>query len=160
MSLELPTRNDLVPRCCLRIYDDSPFEMLRNPYMLPSMTIMSLSIVPYNSNDGATYSLIVGQCYLKETRTNSLFLSRQTILKYFLKYSFSHLHTFKNYFKKRFITLLRTDTRVIIKQTKIFKPYKHESSFQKMSKYLRAHGKPRMERVLTPSLSIVYPPYP
>ena len=43
MSLELPTRNDLVPRCCL--YDDSPFEMLRYPYMLPSMTID----VPYDS---------------------------------------------------------------------------------------------------------------
>ena len=28
-----------------------------------------------------------------------------------------------------------------------------------MSKYLRARGKPRMERVLTPSLSIIYPPY-
>ena len=51
MSLELPTRNDLVPRCCLRIYDDSPFEMLRYPYMLPSMTITSLSIVPQTSND-------------------------------------------------------------------------------------------------------------
>ena len=50
-SLELPTRNDLVPRCCLRIYDDSPFKMLRYPYMLPSMTITSLSIVPQISND-------------------------------------------------------------------------------------------------------------
>ena len=28
-----------------------------------------------------------------------------------------------------------------------------------MSKYLRAHGKPWIERVLTPSLSIIYPPY-
>ena len=28
-----------------------------------------------------------------------------------------------------------------------------------MRKYLRAHGKPWIERVLTPSLSIIYPPY-
>ena len=28
-----------------------------------------------------------------------------------------------------------------------------------MSKYLRAHGKLWIERVLTPSLSIIYPPY-
>ena len=27
-----------------------------------------------------------------------------------------------------------------------------------MSKYLRVHGKPWIERVLTPSLSIIYPP--
>ena len=39
MSLEFPTRNDLVPRCCLRIYDGNPFELPRYPYMLPSMTI-------------------------------------------------------------------------------------------------------------------------
>ena len=39
LSLELPTRNDLIPRCCLQIYDDGPFEMLRYPYMLPSETI-------------------------------------------------------------------------------------------------------------------------
>ena len=28
-----------------------------------------------------------------------------------------------------------------------------------MSKYQRARGKPQIERVLTPSLSIIYPPY-
>ena len=28
-----------------------------------------------------------------------------------------------------------------------------------MSKYLRAHGKPQIERVLIPSVSIIYPPY-
>ena len=28
-----------------------------------------------------------------------------------------------------------------------------------MSKYLRARGKPQIESVLTPSLSIIYPPY-
>ena len=44
LSLEFPTRNDLVPRCCL--YDDSPFETLRYPYLLPSVTITPLSIVP------------------------------------------------------------------------------------------------------------------
>ena len=42
--------NDLVPRCCL--YDDSPFEMLRYLYMLPSMTITSLSIVPQHPTIG------------------------------------------------------------------------------------------------------------
>ena len=60
LSLELPTRNDLVPRCCLRIYDYSPFELLRYPYMLPSMTITMTRACPATSNDRATYSLIVG----------------------------------------------------------------------------------------------------
>ena len=30
---------------------------------------------------------------------------------------------------------------------------------KKISKYLRAHGKPWIERVIIPSLSIIYPPY-
>ena len=50
---------------------------------------------------------------------------------------------------------MRTDTRVIMKLNKNFS--KHISNF-KMSKYLRARGKPQIERVLTPSL-IIYPPY-
>ena len=53
MSLELPMRNDLIPRCCL--YDDSPFELLRYPYMLPSMTIQTSHACPFTSNDGASY---------------------------------------------------------------------------------------------------------
>ena len=34
-----------------------------------------------------------------------------------------------------------------------------EEIFKMMSKYLRARGKPRIKRVLIPSLSIIYPPY-
>ena len=38
MSLGLPTKNDLVPRLPTK-NDDRPFELLRYPYMLPSITI-------------------------------------------------------------------------------------------------------------------------
>ena len=51
---------------------------------------------------------------------------------------------------------MRTDTRVITKSN--FSKQAQTSNF-KMSKYLRAHGKPWIERVLTPSLSIIYLPY-
>ena len=34
---------------------------------------------------------------------------------------------------------------------------KHTQEIRKMSKYLRAHGKPWIERVLTPYLFIIYP---
>ena len=73
MSLELPTRNDLVPRCY--IYDDSPFELLRYPYMLPSMTITMTCACPHTSNDRATYSLIVGYHCLKDMRKRTTFSS-------------------------------------------------------------------------------------
>ena len=43
-------------------------------------------------------------------------------------------------------------------EVKLFRKNTHTSNF-KMSKYLRAHGKPWIERVLTPSISIIYPPY-
>ena len=45
------------------------------------------------------------------------------------KNNFSH-HFQNSFFKKCFITLLRTDTRVIIKQIKLLKTHKHERNFQ------------------------------
>ena len=61
-------------------------------------------------------------------------------------------------FKKHFITLLKTEARVKSK-SKTFSNQTHTSNFEMMSTYLRARGKPRIERVLIPSLSIIYPPY-
>ena len=70
---------------------------------------------------------------------------------------------FKNIYKNALSTLLRTDTRVKRKANRrtkefqnIFKHTKHKRIL-KMIKPLRARGKPQMERVLTPSLSIIYP---
>ena len=49
--------------------------------------------------------------------------------------------------------------RTKAKISKLFQSTQTHKSNLKMSKYLRAHGKPWIERVLTPSLSIIYPPY-
>ena len=58
------------------------------------------------------------------------FLSRQITLRYLIKNKFSHLQTFQNTFQKHFITLLRTDTRVIIKQ-KNFSKHKNTKAIFK-----------------------------